>query len=307
MTVADPLDPSLTTVTPVDAIAALSTQDRQRRVTALIAQARDITHQAIVAHSGGKEIGAVCILWSGGKDSTTLAHLVRDQATHVIHANTGIGIEETRQFVRDQAAAWGLALVERHPPAGCSYRELVLDQGFPGPSQHYKMYQRLKERTLDAVRRDIIGNVYRRRLIYFAGRRRQESVRRAEIPLHERDGSAIWISPLANWTALDINTYHTMFPDIPRNLVTDLLHMSGECLCGAFAKKGELDMIREWYPDTADDIDRLEHDVRAAGHPEPVCRWGWGAYRTPRDRGPRSLQKAGRLCSSCTAPDEPES
>jgi hypothetical protein len=67
--------------------------------------------------------------------------------------------------------------------------------------------------------------------------------------------------------------------------------MSGECLCGAFAQEGELERIRLWYPDTAAEIDQLESDVRAAGHPEPFCRWGHGKGKP--------TEKTGKLCTSC--------
>ena len=54
--------------------------------------------------------------------------------------------------------------------------------------------------------------------------------------------------------------------------------MSGECLCGAFAKEGEKARIRFIEPELADYLDRLELEVRAAGH-----NWGW-EDRPPRRR-----------------------
>ena len=57
---------------------------------------------------------------------------------------------------------------------------------------------------------------------------------------------------------------------LPRNPVKDILGMSGECLCGAYAKEGELDRIRKHYPDVANRIEALENEVIAAGFP-----WGW--------------------------------
>jgi 3'-phosphoadenosine 5'-phosphosulfate sulfotransferase (PAPS reductase)/FAD synthetase len=57
-----------------------------------------------------------CILFSGGNDSTVLAHMMRHRAQYAIHANTTIGIEATRQFVRDTCAGWELELLERTAP-----------------------------------------------------------------------------------------------------------------------------------------------------------------------------------------------
>lgn len=268
----------------------------------------------------GKEVAGIVLAFSGGNDSTTLAHLFRHRATHAAHANTGIGIEQTRQYVRDTCASWGLPLIEKGPPPGETYRDLVLGRcliasgpnagkpsyagGFPGPAMHYLMYQRLKERAFRQVRRELVTRPRRQRLIVLAGRRAQESSRRSARALGdadgkqilpvEREGSVIWASPLLEWSALDINAYRRAYPDVPRNEVSDLLHMSGECLCGAFAGPGELDEIAEWFPDAAAAIRQLEKEVGAAELPVPAerCRWGWGAYR-------ERPSQSGRMCSSC--------
>jgi 3'-phosphoadenosine 5'-phosphosulfate sulfotransferase (PAPS reductase)/FAD synthetase len=289
----DPLNPDLEIVTPDEVVAGLSPADRVIRMSALIDQAWTIYQDGIAEHLGGREIAATCLLFSGGNDSTTLAHLFRGVASHAIHANTGIGIEQTRQFVRDTCAAWGLPLIEKHAPV--SYRDLVLDRGFPGPGMHWKMYTRLKERCLDAARADLITNSRQQRLVFIAGRRRAESERRKGVPLNEIDGSAIWVSPFAMWTKLDLNTYRAEH-NVPRNEVADLIHMSGECLCGAYAKPGELDEIGHWFPDVAAEIRALEAEVAAAGWPEPLCRWG---------HGQGAASKQGRLCSSCQIPSIP--
>lgn len=260
----------------------------------LIAESMAIYRQAYRIATDGRSLTAVVVLVSGGNDSTILAHIFRDIATHAAHANTGIGIEQTRQYVRDTCAHWGLPVIEKH---GELYRDLVLERGFPGPAMHWKMYQRLKERALRDVRRELITNPRRERVIFLAGRRADESQRRMRLaddaPV-SRDGSVVWCSPLIKWSALDLNAYRRANPDIPRNEVADLLHMSGECLCGAFAHPGELDEIADWFPEVAAEIRALEEEVAALGTVDPErCRWGWGAYRERPSR-------RGRLCSSCS-------
>jgi 3'-phosphoadenosine 5'-phosphosulfate sulfotransferase (PAPS reductase)/FAD synthetase len=274
-----------------DEVADLDAMDREARVRELVTLAHELVTYAEQTLGGGKQIVARVALFSGGNDSTVLTHLMRPVLTHAAHANTTIGIEATRQFVRDTCAAWDLPLLERHAPV--TYAELVTEQGFPGPGHHYKMYQRLKERALREVRRELVTD-RNQRVVFLAGRRRHESARRANIPEMEREGSVIWVSPLVLWTALDMNTYRDMH-DVPRNEVSDLIHMSGECLCGAFATEGELDEIGLWFPDTAAAIRDLETQVAAAGHPEPRCRWGWGAT------SPERPSQVGQLCSSCDA------
>jgi len=275
---------------------AVTSPLRRQRLKALMAEARDLVEQAkeelILADK--REVAGVCLLFSGGNDSTTLVHLFKDVATHAVHANTGIGIEQTRQFVRDRCKEWGLPLMEVHPGPGNTYEELVLDQGFPGPAHHWKMYQRLKERGLREARRQLVTNPYKQRVLFIAGRRRSESERRKDIPAMERIGSTVWVSPLVEWTKADLNTYRAIY-DVPRNEVSDLLHMSGECLCGAFAKRDELDEIGMWFPEVRKHIEELERKVSESGKvPEKLCKWGWGKRRTGNE-------KSGPLCTSCDA------
>lgn len=287
----DPVRPDLDVPTPLDIVAALTRPDRELRVTRLVEQAHHILDLAIDAHLGGKRIAGTAVLFSGGNDSTTLAHMFRGTATHAIHANTTIGIEETREFVRNTCEEWGLPLIEKTAPT--TYRELVLERGFPGPAMHFKMYQRLKERALRLARAELVKAPAAERVVFLAGRRRQESKRRESVPLHEREGSVIWASPLAFWTKPDLMTYRLLNRDVPRNPASDTLHMSGECLCGAFAHPGELDEIGWWYPEVRAEIEALEAEVRAAGHPEPYCRWGHGEGKPSEEVGP--------LCTSCDA------
>lgn len=293
----DPLEPDLVEVCPPTIIASLTNSQREKRVEKLVEQAHQIVDTAWELHGGNRKLVASCILYSGGNDSTVLAHMMRHRADYAIHANTTIGIEETRQFVRDTCAGWGLELLERLPPV--SYRELVIERGYPGPPMHFKYFQRLKERCLHQVRRELVKEPRRERIMFIAGRRRAESKRRTNIPLYETQGSIIWASPIAMWTKLDMTTYRLMHAGsdpVPVNQVSELLHMSGECLCGAFAKPGELDMIRKFYPDTAAEIEALEREVKAAGHEEPYCTWGHGMGR--------ASTKVGKLCTSCELPGQ---
>lgn len=280
----------------------------------LLERSQAILDEAIAGiQADGKKVAGIVLLFSGGNDSTTLAHMFRQQATHAAHANTGIGIEQTRQYVRDTCASWGLPLIEEHPREGETYADLVLGRcvartgpnagkvvwgkGFPGPASHWLMYTRLKERALERVRNQLVANPRRERVIFLAGRRAEESARRRKrlgeergMDPVERKGSIVWVSPLTHWSKLDLNAYRKEFPDCPRNEVADLLHMSGECLCGAFAKAGELEEIAWWFPEAAAEIRKLEATAEELGLEH--CKWGWGA-------GKERASRSGPLCSSC--------
>ena len=292
----DPLHPDFKQVCPPTVIAELTASERQYRVQRLIDQAHLIIDRAWEVHSDGKSRAAWCVLYSGGNDSTVLAHLVKHRVDYAIHCNTTIGIEETRQFVRETCDSWGLPLIEQKAPQ--TYRELVLERGFPGPAKHFIMYTRLKERGLEQARKQLITDARKERVMFIAGRRRAESKRRQNIPIYElrkKPSTVIWASPLAMWTKEDLIMYRALAAkagdEVPFNPVTDALGMSGECLCGSFAKPDELDRIAAFYPQVAAEIKQLERDVRAAGHPERFCRWGHGAGNPPEVSGP--------LCTSC--------
>ena len=268
----------------------------------MINDAHRILDDAWWQHVGkpDKKLSGVVVLFSGGNDSTVLAHLMRDRASHFAHANTTIGIEQTRQFVRDVSRTWGVELIEETATGDDTYEALVLDQGFPGPGHHFKMYQRLKERQLRKVQRQLITNGRDERVIFLAGRRRAESDRRSqrfaagELVEHERQGSVVWCSPLLHWTASDMAAYRERF-DVPRNEVSDMIHMSGECLCGAFAKPNELDEIGFFFPEVKAEIEELQVKVRARGTIKPErCVWGWGA-----DMPITNKHRTGPLCDAC--------
>ena len=242
------------------------------------------------------------VLFSGGGDSTALLDVMcrTRLVTHVAHIDTTIGIPETREHVERvvsdyQARYEDVQFVVESPDEGDRYEDWILGHGFPGPGQHFKAYQRLKERALRKVRRRLVENGREQRVIFIAGRRRDESARRSGIPQSERDGSIVWVSPIYDWTNEEVANYRRHF-DLPSNPVSDHLHMSGECLCGAFAKEGELDEIAFFYPEVADRIRKLEVAVAESGAPAERCRWGWGAYRNKPN--PEDIETS-PLCSSC--------
>lgn len=233
-------------------------------------------------------------LFSGGHDSLCATHyaISHGLANEVVHVNTGIGVEQTRVFVRDTCAAHGWPLNELHPSVG--YEEIVLTWGFPGPAGHALCYQRLKERPLAAFARERKPK-RGHPLVYVTGIRSQESVRRMrhveEFQPAPKQGWS-WHAPIFNWSKADCNAYIDEH-GLRRNEVVDVLHMSGECLCGAFARPGERDELRQWYPDTFARIVALEEKVRAAG----LVASTWG--QRPPNVNPFQMRFDGMLCVGC--------
>ena len=233
----------------------------------------------------------VFALFSGGHDSLCSTHLASRSPRFDggVHIDTGIGIEQTRAFVRATCERHGWPLREYRPPM--SYEEIVLRWGFPGPAGHSLVYGRLKERCLrQLVRENKSGR--RDRVLLVSGIRRQESRRRmGYVEPVQADGARVWVAPLLNWSHEDKHAYLDAH-SLPRNPVVEKLCMSGECLCGAFARKGELDEIAFWYPEAAARIRALEARAAEAGVP---CRWG-----QPPDTAKRTAPTPTvGLCWSC--------
>lgn len=174
--------------------------------------------------------------------------------------------------------------------------------GFPGPAGHRYAYQRLKERQLERLLRNVkethrSGKAQKQRVALYSGVRIAESARRKMTTTAqgewERRGNQVWVSPLIYWSNDDMRAYRRQH-SLPVSDVTALVHRSGECNCLAFAARGEREEIislwPEWY---RENIQPLEQAAKERGlkHYE----WGWGA-------GPLSIERpeyAGTMCTSC--------
>lgn len=257
-----------------------------------------------------KELDPVAVigLFSGGHDSFSATYIasLHDKFTAAVHINTGIGVPATRQYVRDTCANRGWKLLEfaaadnanakgEYDPQ--SYEKLCVKYGFPGAYGHGMMYARLKQRALQRLARLFKANCrgkIKQRILLVSGCRSQESKRRMgnteEVQI---DGQRIWVAPIHDWTRLD--TSHCLeLAGQERNLVVDLIHKSGECLCGAFAKAGELDELNQFdlTRPAYDEIKRIEAIVK------PIHGWGWG--EKPLKKQACSIRPEDQhLCTQC--------
>lgn len=227
-------------------------------------------------------------LFSGGHDSLCSTHIAAGLPgfSGVVHCNTGIGIEKTREYVRETCKRFGWPLLEEHPDH-YTYRDLVTAEGrlggFPGgPKSHMRFYYYLKQRAIERVVREHKTD-YKDRIALVTGIRKAESTRRMTGAFAEyarRDGAKLWLNPILDWTNKDKNAYMEEW-DLPRSEVVDTLHRSGECLCGAFTRKGEFREIELWYPETAQEIKDLELEVQQV---HPNSYWGRRGERENPDQ-----------------------
>lgn len=225
----------------------------------------------------------VLLMLSGGHDSVTNAHVCANLLIswsipfEVYHGDTTIGIPETQDYVQKICAQYGWKLNIRKPPKiEDHYDSIVKKYGFPGPtkSSHRYMYIRLKER---ALRRFVTHECKsdpraRDNVLLCSGVRRQESqIRMGYAHVMTKDNSRCWVNPIFYWSEEACRSYMHQH-NIPRNPVKDLMCISGECLCGAWAKKEEWIELQIHFPAVAAKINALRILAAENGHP-----WGWAS------------------------------
>lgn len=244
----------------------------------------------------------VFIMFSGGKDSVVAAHLFKDdpRINAAVHLDTGIKVPEVETHAQAVCDHFGLKLLiyrasDNQRPEGnpepMDYDNMVIKHGFPGPSQHVIMYRYLKERSIRRLAKDHKVK-FRDNIMLISGVRKAESKNRMAYAQEvQKVKSQVWVAPLLNWEDEDMKLYRVNY-DLPISPVSKKLGMSGECLCGAYAHKGELERLRYHYPDVAKRLDDLK---KKAG-----CPWHWDEHP------PKGLSREERykvdfmpLCTGC--------
>ena len=258
--------------------------------------------------------GETLALVSGGHDSLTAMDIIR-RSDHplngIIHINTGFGIPETHKFVKQRAADLDIPYHEvgreesnggghEYRPLNEEYRALVRKHGFPGPPIHKIMYLALKQKPLKRFLSERDGPI-----TLVSGVRKHESSRRMENVDSEGISEYLGhttLSPIVDFTALDVQRYRTGLA-LPENPVKVNLELSGDCLCGAYASRKELRMIRLFYPETYRRILYLEAMVSAAsysedGPDEEFTHWGHNRLKQ-REIAVLDDDDQMLLCQSC--------
>jgi len=246
-------------------------------------------------------------LFSGGHDSLVNAHycMGKGYTDKILHIDTGIGIPETQEFVREvcEQYNWDYEIIG----SDHSYEEMVLENGFPGAGAHGITYIRLKDRALQEYSTRVDGKPH-----YYTGIRQSESDRRMRTTTTERVEEAkqyYWHSEIIDWSEDQVRDYMEA-SELPQSPVKQTYHHSGECLCGAFAnREEELTILQAHYPEVAERIRDLEQRVQK-NHPETQNIAWWGHNNMP-DKELRALKAESseeqqrleeinqRLCRDC--------
>lgn len=213
----------------------------------------------------------VYCLFSGGKDSFVAASVLQD-SNHLlgcIAIDTGIAVPEWQSAIMRICAqqGWSLEII----PTSVRYEWLVWRYGFPGYLGHGSAMNYLKGRAIREFKRKYPG------IALGSGARRAESDRRAMTtkPVSDFEGVTVY-APIYEWETARVWEYAKSH-GYERPAVYSKLGISGDCLCGAFAKEFERDALRVHYPDVDARISRCERIAHCPSRP-----WGWANRKQPR-------------------------
>jgi len=237
-------------------------------------------------------------LFSGGHDSLVSTHKAIEDgdADTVAHIDTGIGIPQTQEFVKEtcEKHGWDLEVVSSE----FDFEDIVIEEQFPGPAVHIIMYSKLKERALRVIARWHDGKP-----TFITGVRADESERRFRNVEPEMEASQwYWKANIHDFTKRDVEAYIDEH-GLDRSPVKQKYHHSGECLCGAFGNRTEeLTLLEAHFPETANRIKELESRVQEEhGADDPRSYWAHGNMDKKQLRALLADNDESQmmLCASC--------
>lgn len=220
-------------------------------------------------------------LFSGGCDSLVSTHVAAKLCEKygydfvVGFIDTTIGLPETFEFVRKvcERYGWKFEILK----SGYDYTELVKRWGFPGLNYRWCMVW-LKLKALYNYTKKV------RRPLFISGVRKDESRRRlrladeGKIKVFMKDHGAGFLNLILNWSEADVWDY-IVNNDLPINPVSEKLHFSGDCFCGAFSSKGEIMKLKEYFPHMFERLCKIEEDVNKIRRRREPLRWGLYNYK----------------------------
>lgn len=233
------------------------------------------------------EVPPSYVLFSGGKDSFATACKMeeQDRLLGIVMLDTGIAVPEWR----DECVAiceqrkWKWEII----PTTTRYEWFVWRFGFPGPAMHAYAMRYLKGRGVAFFKKVHPGATLA------SGVRETESARRAinTKPISDFEKVTVY-APIYKMTTPEVWAY-VKAKGYSRLSVYSKLGISGDCLCGAYAREDEREAVRVHYPKVNVFIERLEKDAKDRG--QKHCSWGWACKAK---RPPKTPQEA-ITCFEC--------
>lgn len=230
-------------------------------------------------------------LFSGGKDSADVVEVLKqaDKLEGCIAFDTGICTPDWREHVQRACEEKKVPLRIYKTPE--SYEAFVMKNGFPGPGWHGRIMNMLKGRAVRLYRKDFPTG------ILASGVRSDESDRRTinTKPVSVWEGAPV-LAPIYDWTTEETWAFFREH-GWQRSPAYSTLQVSGDCLCGAYAREGEREALEFHYPALGKYLRELGEAVREK-FPKR-WQWGWG-WKKPIKR---RTQAERIVCVECAPRD----
>jgi 3'-phosphoadenosine 5'-phosphosulfate sulfotransferase (PAPS reductase)/FAD synthetase len=222
----------------------------------------------------------VYALFSGGKDSFATAKALQehDLLKGCLLLDTGISVPEWKDSCKEicERQGWGMTIV----PTPVRYEWLVWKYGYPGYMSHYFTMNYLKGRAVREWKKLHPGEALA------SGVRKGESARRSVTtkPVSLFEGVTVY-APIYEWTTAQVWDYVKRH-GYTRPRAYETLGVSGDCLCGAFAKDWERQALRMHYP-------AVDQRICSIGRDQHGRDWGWCSAKG--EKGPEEAV----ICVEC--------
>jgi 3'-phosphoadenosine 5'-phosphosulfate sulfotransferase (PAPS reductase)/FAD synthetase len=189
------------------------------------------------------------MMFSGGKDSLTTAHFLYDKLDidfELLYCDTGIGLKENRDYVKSISKKYGWKLNIVDPLPHETYEIFIKRFGFPYGGIHQVIMGFLKYHPMRKWYREQRKLNPEVKIGLCSGRRRLESARRKKMksnrPILDTE-KMIFICPIYYWSDKQVWDY-IKTEKLGLCSVYDTLHISGDCLCGAYGTQDEYDLMK---------------------------------------------------------------
>ena len=291
----------------------------EERLEMMLARGRRIMDEAIEKYKPVAIFGG----FSGGDDSIVASHFAANEyGAAVVHCNTLTGSEVNRRHVGKVVDNYDWHLIEKFavatgPPKSTrkkingkrvdlpfdpsslplgywedsgktAYEEFCFNFGMPGPGQHGRQYQRLKERSFNAIRREAKKGHDRNSTVFFVTGIRQDesSIRAGYKRAISKVGGSVWVNPFYWNPAEEFELYRQEF-GLPRNPVKGVVGISGDCFCGTMGEPYELELLGKIEPERKKYFNGIEAKCESLGLP---CKWATKPERRLRKSDADDLQ-----------------
>jgi len=171
-----------------------------------------------------EEYENVIISFSGGKDSTVLAHLLNEFNLKSVFIDTRIEFPETYRFIKElKAKGWDIDWIKTKN----NFFELCRRKGYPSYGNRW-CCKTQKFEPFDEYLQQFNGDV-----LVFSAERRWESLSRLDLPFkkkHKHILQEVACQPLLNWLTLDVWVYVWMY-SLPVNDLYKYYNRGGCWVC----------------------------------------------------------------------------